>query len=508
MSTQKYEHKKVKVHQTLTAAYIASYAPQIAKYVCRFIPLYEKAGFAAFDMDKETGYWRYQQYVEKIPKFLYRAKTRAEAEDTIKAFFKEVNERIENAKAQKQLPEDFPVLFGHYQVLQSVQAIEQLPHSDKAKIWEFRYGIKLPSVDYIKPVDERTEEILASEKAIVMGNEIVIRFSGNHLIDVQYSRLPMLRTKRKQMFNLLGEPDTVEEYQKTAKVILKAFPNLAMILPFVQAVNGELLGVVEESVVAKGKQLDTSIILPPIQLENYKSLVIKNLNEAQKETLKKIIERLEEWAKKIKSVKSVLNKLSDGTTSILLYTLPPDVKDIDTMPIPSQYFLGTIGDKWKGYLNANYGGSAPYTAGGATYNIKGKAETIIGSNNFKENNEYYFLSAVIAFLDEMHHATITYIKEETYTVKGIESEQTESLEHYFLFNSLSDAYDKHLFRKEEEGNIEQKIKNHLQSDIKSLKSFYMMYLISQNNAPDAIGKIKIEEAVNYYKNYFQLELDY
>ncbi len=246
--TEQFNYKKIRVYETVSASLIVSHSRQIASLLFGFTPDQETYGFANFYIDQETGYWRYRLNTEKLKDLNLFSQTQSEAEDLVKLAFKNANEKIENAIKAKQLPEGFPILFGKYQKIQNTIAIEQSAYSDKAKIWEFHYRIELPSVDYVKPVDDKWEHTVAEEKSIVMGNEIVVRISGNKLLELQYLRLPTKTVTRKKMFNLLGEPDIVGEFQKVAKVVYKAFPKYGQILPFVQSINGELLPITEESV--------------------------------------------------------------------------------------------------------------------------------------------------------------------------------------------------------------------------------------------------------------------
>jgi hypothetical protein len=256
MIPKKFEYKKVRVYQTVPPSTITSQWQTFARLLFNFTSDSEKYGLASFKIDKQTGYWVYKYHWEKN-RFSgsIGVQTRADATKILENFMKNANDKIDTAVKQKVLPTDFPILFGKYQKLQTVTPIEKAKYDDRAKIWRFEYRIELPAADFVKPVDEKYEDLIAQDKGVVQNSSIIIEVLGGNVSRVDYQRLPTIAVTRKRMFNLLGEPDEVEAYHKVANVVYKAFPETGQVLPFVQTINGEVMPICEEAVIAQQNDL-------------------------------------------------------------------------------------------------------------------------------------------------------------------------------------------------------------------------------------------------------------
>ena len=232
MTNKKFEYKKVRVYQTVSPATIVSQWQTFARLLFNFSPDSEKYGLANFKIDKQTGYWTYKNNWEKN-RFIgsVGVQTRGEATKVLEDFMKKANDKIDTAIKQKVLPTDFPILFGKYQKLQTVTPIEKAKYDDRAKIWRFEYRIELLATDFVKPVDEKYEDLIAQNRGVIQNSNIIIEVLGGNVSRVDYQRLPTVEVTRKRMFNLLGEPDEVDAYHKVANVVYKHFLKLVKCYP-------------------------------------------------------------------------------------------------------------------------------------------------------------------------------------------------------------------------------------------------------------------------------------
>lgn len=257
MNNLKYSHRKIKVYETLAPSEIAPYITKIARILFGYTIGQEKHGFASLEINDNTGYWHYKFNAEKLGNNYLKGVNEQGAVNILEGFFKNASEKLNSAVKRKELPEELQGLFGMRFMKRKITIpLEQIPNTDKSRIWEFHFQTELPSVEYVQPVNSEWENTLREEKSVVYGNKLVLKISENQILSCQYNRLPIVKSTRKKMFNLLGESDIIDEFQRTAKTIYKAYPELAQIIPFVQTINGEILPVTEEGILA----LDTENI--------------------------------------------------------------------------------------------------------------------------------------------------------------------------------------------------------------------------------------------------------